>query len=453
MNVAMRVILLFSLIGFARPLMGAAEEAPASLTLPEAIKLALERNPEVLLAGDQLDEVKGKIKEVRADAYPQLHLEGFGLRMRDPSILNSGSFDDFPAEFRDLLVPRSANLFEAALTVHQPIYTAGKVRNAIRLAEVGQREKEDAVEAARRQVTFRVYQAFHLLLLSQESLQVVQDTYQQREKHLEYARGRFQQGVQTEIDVLRSQVQLANVEPELIRAENRIRQARSLLNSLIMVDVDAPTQVVGKLEYRPEIFGALSEAQQKALQQRPELMIARHLKEEAEILLALAHAQNKLTVDMDGRYGQSARSPKNLVDHDFARWNITFSFKLPYYDGGRKAGQIIQANARLKTAEHNLAMLENSVRLEVKAAFDEIQASARAYETANLNVKQAEKVLDMMQANYKYGAATTLDVTDSQTALTVARNAQIGATYEYEMAKARLRLAQGSLLLVTEVKP
>jgi outer membrane protein TolC len=57
----------------------------------------------------------------------------------------------------------------------------------------------------------------------------------------------------------------------------------------------------------------------------------------------------------------------------------------------------------------------------------------------------------MMQSNYQYGAATTLDVVDSQAALALARNSQIGATYEYEMAKARLRLASGSPILDEEV--
>ncbi len=57
----------------------------------------------------------------------------------------------------------------------------------------------------------------------------------------------------------------------------------------------------------------------------------------------------------------------------------------------------------------------------------------------------------MMQANYQYGAATTLDVVDSQAALELARNTQLLTTYEYEMSKARLRLATGSPILDREV--
>ena len=111
----------------------------------------------------------------------------------------------------------------------------------------------------------------------------------------------------------------------------------------------------------------------------------------------------------------------------------------------------MQAQARLHAAEQRLAQLENECRLEVKQAYDDMQSSAKAIAAAQLSVSRLKRCLHMMQANYQYGAATTLDVVDSQTALAEARNSQIGATYEYEMAKARLRLASGSPILDGEV--
>jgi outer membrane protein len=157
---------------------------------------------------------------------------------------------------------------------------------------------------------------------------------------------------------------------------------------------------------------------------------------------------------MEARGGYSSRKPLNLlVNNNFSRWALTFNFKLPFYDGGRKAGQVLQARSRLTSSELNLSQLQNNVRLEVKAARDDLESSARAIEAARLSVAQAEKVLGMMQANYQYGAATTLDVVDSQASLTIARNAQIKATYDYEMAKARLRLAEGSPILTSEENP
>ena len=95
---------------------------------------------------------------------------------------------------------------------------------------------------------------------------VVRETQQQRVKHLEQAKVRFNNGVATEIDVLRSEVNVANLEPELIRAENRVRLARATINNLIVADLDAPTKIAGSLEYRPWAAGSLEEIQRRTLE-------------------------------------------------------------------------------------------------------------------------------------------------------------------------------------------
>jgi outer membrane protein TolC len=266
------------------------------------------------------------------------------------------------------------------------------------------------------------------------------------------ARNRFAQGVATEIDVLRSQVNLANMEPDRIRAENRVRLARAALNNLVVLDLDVPVRVEGKLQHRPWRIASIVEFQERALEVRPELIVARRQLDEARLLLALARAENKPSLDFGGRFGFSTRDPRNQFDYEFSRWSLTVNFKLNLYDSGRKSGLVAQAASRVQVAEHNLAQLQNNVRLEIKEAHDVLQSSAEAIAAAGLNVREAERVLSMMQANYQYGAATTLDVVDSQTALTVSRNTQMNATYQYEIAKARLRLAAGSPILDEETR-
>ena len=444
-----RILLVMTVAAW--PVAGTAQTDLLPLTIEEAVKLALERNPEMGVAQDELDELKGKIKEVRSGAYPQVTFQGYGLRLRDPSILNSSSFDKVPKEFKDALVPVASNMFDLNLNVKQPIYNAGKVRTALKLAEESLAGKAAASETVRQQLTFKVLQAFKNLMLMEADRDIVRETQQQRIKHLEQAKVRFGNGVATEIDVLRSEVNVANMEPELIRAENRIRQSRAAINNLIVVDLETPTRIDGSLEYRPWPAGSLEDLQRRTIELRPELQVARRQLQQARLTASLAGAENKLTIDMEGQWGYAVRKPQNVFNNDYSRWNLTFNFKLPMFDSGRKAGLLIQASARLRAAEQRLAQLENNVRLEVKQAYDDMQSSAKAIAAAAFSVSQAEKVLTLMQANYQYGAATTLDVSDSQTALAIARNSQIAATYEYEMAKARLRLASGSPILDTEV--
>jgi len=435
------------------PLAGAAQAPTGPLDLSEAVRLALLRNPEVLIAVEQLEELQGRIQEVRSEAYPELRFQGFGSRWRDPSFLNSGSFDDVPPEFKNALIPRAINLFDVGIGLKQPLYTAGKIRNGIRLAEEGQKEKEAALEAVRRGMVYKVFEAFHDLLLAQENVAVLLETRDQLRRHLDLARKRFALGVATEIDVLRSEVNLANTDPELIRAQNQVRLSRSALNNLIVVDLENPTQIVGRLEHRSWKAPPVSQLSAQAMEVLPEIMESRRKLNEARLLLALAQAENKLSVDLEANLGMSSRSAGNFFNTDYSRWNVKVNFRLPFYDGGRKAGLVVQASSRVRSSEQALAQLENGVKFEIKGAYDAMQASAEAIEAARLNVAQAVKVLTMMQANYEYGAATTLDVVDSQAALTVARNSEINATYFYEMAKARLKLAAGSQILSEEMEP
>jgi outer membrane protein TolC len=231
-----------------------------------------------------------------------------------------------------------------------------------------------------------------------------------------------------------------------------VRLARAALNNLIMADIDAETVVDGSLLYRPRSTETLEVLQGRATGRRPEIDAARRQLEQMRLAARLAGAENKLSVDMEGQWGYAARKPQNLFDNDFSSWNLTFNFKLPIFDSGRKAGLVRQASARVRAAEQRLALLENNVRLEVKQAYDAMQSSAEAIAAAQLGKAQASRVFRMMQDNYRYGAATTLDVTDSQTALSVARNAELNAIYEYEIAQARVRLAAGDPILNEEAQ-
>jgi len=424
-----------------------ADDSTAPLTLGEAVRLALERHPEIHIAQEEETELKGRITEIRSSAFPQVSFTGYGLRLRDPSILNSSSFDDVPQEFRDALVPRANNMFDLGVSVKQPLYTAGKIGTALDLAKVSLEEQKTRTQSVRQQLTFDVFQAFHELLLTKANRYVVIETKSLREKHLEQARSRFENGVATEVDVLRSEVNVANIEPEIIRSDNRVQYARSKLNNLIVINLETPTIVAGELEYKKWQVENLQTVQDLAIDQRLALISLRQQLQQARLTVSLANAENRLSVDLEGKAGYTVREPKNFFDNDYSRWSIAVNFNLPLYDSGRKAGLVVQASSRVRAMEHLLKKMENDVLLEVKEAFDAMQSSEKTIAAAQLSVQQAERVFEMMESNYRYGAATTLDVMDSQNALVVARNARIAAIYNYEMAKARVRLASGSLIV------
>ena len=439
------LVLFQLLIGIGVPSARAATDLPErpELNLAEALNLAMERNPQVLMARARIDALKGKIREVRAQALPSINLNGSALRWRDPSFLNASSFDKIPEEFKQALVVAPANLFDYNISVSQPLYTSGKVGTALRLASLESKGSGVDREQVEQQVRLQVIRAFYGLLLTQQQLKVAQETVHQREKHLEMARTRFAGGVATQVDVLRSQVSVANARPELIRAENSVRQARAVLNNLLVRPLVFPTQAVGQLTFTPQPKVDLQEAVQRASEHRPELVRARINELEAADQQKLANAESRLRLDFNGQYGISSRLTSNLFNHEFSRYLFTVSVGLPLFDGGRRSGLVRQAIANRRIAELTRVEAENNVRLEAQTALDEMERAEKTVEAAQLSVHEAERVLNMMQDNYKYGAATTLDVLDAQTALTTARGTLLQGLYDHTLAQAQLRYVMG----------
>ena len=89
----------------------AAADDAAPLTLAEAVRISLERHPDIGKAQAAADALKGKIREVRSAAFPDVSIGANLLRMRDPSLLNASGLDKFPEELRNALIPSAVNIF------------------------------------------------------------------------------------------------------------------------------------------------------------------------------------------------------------------------------------------------------------------------------------------------------------------------------------------------------
>ncbi len=414
-----------------------------TLTLEEAVRIALDRHPDVGKARAAADALKGKIREVRAQALPSVSIVADATRGRDPSLLNASGLDKFPADLRQALVPSPVNLFDYNVTVSQPLYTAGKVGTALKLASI---ESEGAlvdVDRVGQDLALEVVKAFYGLLWAERYRTLVAETQEQRKLHAEMARVRFQNGVATEVDVLRSEVAVSNGAPDLVRAENAIKQARALVNFYLVRPIEFPTKFAGDFQDKQWDEWDLQAITREAERRRPELLRLRIAEKSAEAQLSLAKAENRMRMDLNGVYGIVSRLPKNLVDPLYARWNLGVTFTLPVFDGFKRSGLTEQAVANQRVARLERERVGQQVRLGLQQGLDEIKATIETIAAARANIAQAEKVLSMTQNNYKYGAATTLDIVDAQTALSTARTNLLRGLHDYSVARANLLWTEG----------
>jgi outer membrane protein len=424
-------------------LAGLCSAQQSAVTLDEAVRLALARHEDIGKARANAEALKGKIREVKAQAYPDVQIVSNAMRWRDPSLLNASGLDKFPEELRAALVPSPVNLFDYSITVKQPLFTQGKIGTGLRLASIEAEGAISEIDRAQQDVALSTVKAFWDLLWAQRYRGLVGETQDQRKAHAAMARVRFQNGVATEVDVLRSEVAVSNGIPELLRADNAIRNARALLNYFIGRPLDAPTALSGDFQQKEWEQPDVPDLERMALRSRPEMQRLRIAERSAQTQIRLAKAENRMRLDFSSSYGMSARQPKNLVNAEFNRWTAGVNFTFPLFDGFKRDGLTVQAVAAERAARLDRAKFESQVRLSIRQALDELTAASETIVAAKANVDQAEKVLGMMQNNYKYGAATTLDILDAQAAVSVARTDLLRGLHDHCIARANLRWAVG----------
>ncbi len=150
-----------------------------------------------------------------------------------------------------------------------------------------------------------------------------------------------------------------------------------------------------------------------------------------------------MRLDFSSGYGIASRLPKNLANSTFSRWTVGIQLTLPVFDGFRRSSPVQQATANQRGAKLECEKVEQQMRLAIQQGYDELRAAQETIAAANANVSQAETVLAMMQNNYKNGAATTLDIVDAQTAVSVARTNLLRGLRDYSVARANLRWSMG----------
>ncbi|MFN7999161.1 MAG: TolC family protein [Bryobacteraceae bacterium] len=420
-----------------------AAQEQSAVTLSEAVRRAIERHQDVAKAKAGADALKGKIREVRADALPEIKFFSDAVRLRDPSLLNASGLDKFPAELRAALIPSSVNLFDFGITVKQPLFTQGKVGTALRLASIEAEGAVSEIDRAEQDVGLNTVKAFYDLMWAERYREQVAETQQQKKLHADMARTRYKNGVATEVDVLRSEVAVANGAPDLLRAENAIKQGRALLNYFLGRPFDFATRPAGDFEQKTWERTVVADLESDAVRRRPEMQRLRIAERSAATQIDLARAESRMRADFSSSYGTSARLPSNLVNSEFIRWTAGVTFSFPLFDGFRRSGMEWQATANQRIARLEREKAEQQIRLAVQQGFDELNAAAETVTAARATVSQAERVLTMMQNNYRFGAATTLDIVDAQAAVSVARTNLLRGLHDYSVARASLRWAMG----------
>jgi len=415
-------------------LLTAASPAAASvrtLTLEQAVSIALEKNRDIARAGEYAKFVQGKYVDERSAALPHLSLNGSVAALRDgglPAITGGGSTQ-----------------YDSAIgvSVSQPLYTWGKVGAAIRAAEIGLKTSDEQLRMARQTANRDVTAAFYNVLLAKELLRLANDNLKQKERHSDEAKKRFAAGVATDYDVLAAEVAVDNARPGVIRGENLLKLSRERLRFHLAVE-DEEVDASGTLEPLLSSSASFDDALKSALSNRPELKDLGYRVGIYSELITIASADTKPRVDLKGGAGWHQLEFAGLRN-DGPTWNIGLYLSFPFFDGLKTDGKVAQARSDLATREIEKQQLVDSIRLEVRTALNDVKESSEIYSALSGTVRQAERLLQMAEKGYELGVKIRLEVDDAQTSLLQAQSNRAKAATDYLVARVNLEWTMGKL--------
>jgi outer membrane protein TolC len=248
-------------------------------------------------------------------------------------------------------------------------------------------------------------------------------------------------GTGTGIEVTRAESQLANDRQRLIRADNdRQRAVLQLLRSMNL-NLESPVQFTDALEFRPFDAGQANALVDQARKARPELETQRRRETAAKLSYQAIKSERLPSFGASADYGAIGRD----LDNTRGTYTIAGQVRIPVFDGGRREARREESFSQFRQEQIRTRDLGQQVELQVRVALDALRSAAAEVDASRTGLSLAENELAQARRRYEAGVATSVEVTDAQTRLQRARDNQVIALYNYNVARLDLATATGTL--------
>ena len=417
------------------------------LTREKSVQIALEQNETFKSAQMEKDRVRGQYIEARAGALPQINAEGSYLRNIDKQVsVLTMTQEDGTTEKMQLKFGEPHN-YSFGLSLYQPLYAAGKVGAAIKIAKYGFAYTDERIRAAKHDVATEADRAYLSAVAAREAAMVFGEAERLADSNLAVVEKLYKEGQVSEYDYLRAQVQAANVRPNRIAADNNAQLAIDHLRNILALPPDT------RIELEPTIQPVavpkldLNTLIDEALEKRPELRQSEQSVKIYDKLISIEKSGYKPSVGINSRIQWDSFYPKfsqtRVFDNWNRSWNVSVVLNWPIFSGFATSGRVQQAKVDYNQSRLMDSQLNRQVRLEVQDAFGKVNEARQRVEALGETVAQAERGYAISQVRYQNGIGTQLELQDSQVALTQAKVNRISALHDLAIAVSSLRRAVG----------
>lgn len=406
----------------------APEAAAMDIDLKGAVTTAIQNNRDITIAELKRREAEADVSAVAAK--------------KNPSVNYSWQRNQYPTQVvtTGAGTQSSNHGYSQGINVSWPVWTFGKVEGAIDAARYQKNIADLNVYKTEADTKLAAVQAYYQYLEAVKLAEVQAQSVTDYASHLNNVQQQFDAGIVAKLDVLSSNVSLANAKQKSIAADNTRDVAEANLNNIMRVPMNTTLNPLDKNFPEPEFDLTMEQAILMAQKYRWELVEADYGVRAAEASLRSAKAGYLPTVSVGGGYSWKEASV-TAVDKD--DWAVQGGLSWSLWDGGATQASVKKADAAVKTAQETLLQAREKIELEVRQDYLNVLSYKEQIRAAEASVAQAEEAYKIATVRYSSGVGINLDVLDAELALNTARTNYITALYNYNIGLATLEHAMG----------
>ncbi len=360
----------------------------------------------------------------------------------------------------------SSGILAVDILVKMPVFTGGRIRSDISAAELTVMATENRLARTWEELIFNVSSAFYTILGQRKLIESLEFSRNVLTKHKKRVQDMMSAGKAARVDVLRTEVRIADLDQRLVREKSLLEIQRRLLTTLMGVGLDGgpvyPQGGLGLGGPAPDLDGSLA----MAFSERGDYRAARASLDAQAMKVRAARGALWPKVTLDGAIGM--RTATGIDDNGVAytnRLNNTAAGHLrglwpypdstlpvgsmgvvadyPIFDGGRIRSQISEQETRFASQQQQLRKLALQIRLDVETAIINVNSARERVFATKKAIEQSEESFRIEQEKYDLGKGSITDVLDAQSAMLEAQSSYYRSLAEYNIAVAQLGMATG----------
>lgn len=416
--------------------------AQQPLTIEDAILIGLDKSKVIHASMMKVQYADSRASEASTLMLPTLRFSGGYTRLSDiPPAQVSIPILPTPVT----LSPTVLNSYNFRLTLQQPLFTGFRLARNSDIADFHARATQKEFEKDRSELVFNIKSAYWNLAKATELQKVVDENVEQIKAHVKDAGNLQKQGLVTNNDVLKVQVQLSEAMLRQIDTKNNVQLGKIALNSVLGLPLEIEFELHSGFQREHRTFPDLNTLVQQALEKRPEIQSLDFRVKAGDAAVSLAQSNWWPQVYLVGNYLTARPNQRIFPTQDTFKdtWDVGVSFSFDVWNWGSTLHQTDQARAQLGQAQDTHAQLRDAIALDVTRNYLNLMRSKERISVAEQGVSQAEENYKVTSARFKQGLGTTSDLLDAEVALLQARTNYTQALVDFSLAEASLEKAIG----------